>query len=179
MRRIMFGLGVALAIALSAVSADAQVKLGGHAALMAGVDEVVLAGQGVGVPDGNFGLGARLMLDPPLFPLALVGSATYYFDSAADEASVWTATLAGQLRIPLPVVKPYLTGGWQLRPDDVTGNSQNGPMLGAGVQFDLSLSFFLEGTYEFADEIAPEDVSGLLEALDTNRFVIKGGVLFG
>jgi hypothetical protein len=114
------------------------------------------------------------MLDPPLFPLGVIGSATYYFPDI-DDLTYWTATAAAQLRLPLPVVKPYVLAGWQLRRTgfmDESGN-ENGPMVGAGVQLDFALSLFLEGTMEFNDEIteAPD--------FDNNPIVIKGGILFG
>ena len=122
------------------------------------------------------------MLDPPLLPFAAVGSYTKYFPEG--DGSAWTATLAGQLRIPLPIVKPYVTGGWQFRPEVVDGVSANGPMVGAGLQLDLGLSLFLEGTFELASDLLDTDLdpSGLLglpSAIDQNRIVIKGGLMFG
>lgn len=177
MRRFLFALSSVLALVVMTNPVDAQMKFGVHGAAIRGLDEVIIAGQSVGVPSGTYGAGGRAMLSPPLFPLALVGSGTYYF--ADGDRSVWTATLAAQLRIPLPIIKPYVTAGYQIRPKDVADNSQNGLMVGAGVQLDLGLSLFLEGGFEIGKEIPAADVAGLIDALDTNRVVIKGGLMFG
>lgn len=177
MRRFSFVFSAVAALAVFAIPADAQIKFGAHGAVITGLDEVLIAGEQVGVPSGTFGLGARAMIDPPLLPVALVASGTYYFDDG-DE-SVWTGTLAGQLRIPLPIVKPYVTAGYQIRPDDAAGNSQKGFMIGAGLQLDLAVSVFLEGGFEIGKDIEVADLPGLTEALDTNRLVVKGGVMFG
>ena len=176
MRRFSFVLSALAALAIVAIPADAQIKFGAHGAAITGLDEVMVAGESVGIPSGTYGVGARAMLDPPLLPVALVGSYTYYFP---EEGDAWTGTIAGQLRIPLPVFKPYVTAGYQLRPEDAGGNSQNGFMIGAGVQLDFMLSLFLEGGFEIGKEIDPADVPGLTQALDTNRLVIKGGLMFG
>ena len=177
MRRFSCVLSAVAALAIFALPADAQIKFGAHGAAITGLEDAIGAAGDLGVPvESTFGLGGRAMLDPPLLPVALVGSATYYF--AEGDESVWTATLAGQFRIPLPIVKPYVTAGYQIRPEDVGGESQNGFMLGAGLQLDLAVSVFLEGGFEFGEEI-PSGVGGLTEALDTNRFVVKGGIMFG
>lgn len=176
MKRFMSVLGALVALAVATNSADAQLKFGVHGAAIASVDEVLVSGQNVNVPSGTYGVGARAMIDPPLMPVALVGSYTYYFPEDGD---LWTATLAAQLRLPLPVVKPYVTAGYQLRPEDLGGNSQNGFMVGAGLQLDFMLSLFLEGGFELGNEIDPADISGLTDAVDTNRIVLKGGILFG
>jgi len=162
--------GLALVVLASPVDAQVPLKFGAQGAVITSVDDFE-ADQGM---SGTFGLGGRVMLDPPLFPLGVIGSATYYFPDL-DELTYWTATAAAQLRLPLPVVKPYLLAGWQVRRSsfgDFSSN-QNGPVVGAGIQLDLGLSLFLEGTLEFNDEDldAPD--------LDTNPLVIKGGVLFG
>jgi len=72
-----------------------------------------------------------------------------------------------------------VTGGYQIRPEDAAGNSQNGLMVGAGLQLDLGVSIFLEGGLEIGKDIDPADIPGLAAALDTNRIVVKGGVMFG
>ena len=173
MRRFSFVLSALAALAVFANAADAQIKFGAHGAVITGLDEVLVAGENVNIPSGTFGLGARAMLDPPLLPVAVVGSYTKYFPEG--DGSVWTATIAGQLRLPLPVFKPYVTAGYQLRPEDAAENSQNGFMIGAGVQLDFMLSLFLEGGFEFGKDI---EVTGL-PTIDTNRLVIKGGAMFG
>jgi hypothetical protein len=176
MRRVLLTLGAALVLAVFVNPVDAQLKFGAHGAVITGLDEVLVGGTDINAISGTFGLGGRVMLDPPLFPVALVGSGTYYFTDDAV-GSFKTLTVAAQLRIPLPIVKPYATGGWQIRSAE-GADSESGPVIGAGVQLDLGLSLFLEGTFEMSDEI-PTTVTGLTTAVDTNRIVIKGGLMFG
>ena len=159
MRRFLFALGVTAAVALSANPVDAQLKYGVQGAIITGLDEVIIAGSDVNSINGTFGLGARVMLDPPLFPLGVIGSATYYF---VEEGA------------PLPIVKPYVLGGWQVRNTE-GADGESGPVVGLGVQLGLGVSLFLEGTFELADDI---EITGL-EAIDRNRIVIKGGALLG
>ena len=176
MKRFLSVLGVLVALVVVTNPADAQLKFGVHGATIASVDEVLVAGQNVNVPSGTYGVGARAMIDPPLLPVALVGSYTKYFP---DDGELWTGTLAAQLRLPLPVLKPYVTAGYQLRPEDLGGNSQNGFMVGAGLQLGFTVSLFLEGGFELGKEIDPADLAGLASAIDTHRIVVQGGLLFG
>ena len=82
--------------------------------------------------------------------------------------------LAGQLRLPLPLIRPYALAGWQLR-DFKGAGGESGPVVGLGVQLDLGVSLFLEGALELAADL---ELSGL-EAIGRNRLVIKGGALLG
>lgn len=162
MRRFMFGLSAVLVMAVLASPVDAQLKLGAQAALTTGVDEASAL-------DGTFGLGGRVMVDPPLLPIGGFVSGTYFFPEG--DVSYWTTTAAAQLRLPMPMVKPYALAGWQLRGGE--GDTQNGAVLGLGVQLDFMMSVFLEGTYEFHEEI-----TGFPD-FDNDPIVIKAGVLFG
>ena len=75
------------------------------------------------------------------------------------------------------MVSPYAIGGWQWRRTDpgegFDASTENGALIGVGVQLDLGVSLFLEGTYEFNDEVpdAPD--------FDNDPIVIKGGILLG
>ena len=172
MRRFMFVLGSAFALAAFANPVDAQFKVGAHGAVLTGIDQVTISGTSTTIDraSAEYGLGGRVMFDPPLLPFAVVGSATYYF---VDVDKYYTATLAGQLRIPLPIIKPYVTAGLQTR--RATGDpAKNGLMAGLGVQLDFMLSLFLEATMEFND-----DVTFGTASLDQSPLVIKGGILFG
>jgi hypothetical protein len=86
-----------------------------------------------------------------------------------------TYSLAAQLRLPLPMVSPYAIGGWQWRRAGFEGDSDtgDGPMIGIGVQLDLGLALFLEGSMEFND--LPDGVPDF----DNDPIVIKGGILLG
>jgi len=162
MRRFMYVFSAALALAVLADPADAQLKFGAQAAMTTGVEEASAL-------DGTFGIGGRAMIDPPLLPVGGFVSGTYFFPEG--DADYWTGTAAAQLRLPLPVVKPYALAGWQIRGGE--GETQNGPMVGVGVQLDFMMSLFLEGTFEFHEE-----VTGFPD-FDNDPIVIKGGILFG
>lgn len=172
MRRYMFVLGSAFALAVLANPVEAQFKVGLHGAVLTGVDAVTISGSSATIDraSATFGAGARLMLDPPLLPFAVVGSGTYY---SMDAGKYYEGTLAGQLRIPLPIIKPYVTGGLQYKkPEGV--DADTGFMAGLGVQLDFMLSLFLEATLEFN-----EDATIGTETIDNSPLVIKGGILFG
>ena len=123
---------------------------------------------------GTFGLGGRLVVSPPVFPISLVGSGDYYFTDcpAGADCSLWTAQGHVTLGLPLPVVRPYVLGGVQYRKDEA--DSTTGAVIGAGVQLNFVVSLFLEGQMELADP-----VSGLPGSLDiSSPFVLKGGLIF-
>ena len=168
MRRLLLTLSVVVTCVALAQPVDAQFKFGIQGAAITSLDDTFL--------EGSIGAGARLMLDPPLFPLALVGSGVYYFpDCGATDCSDWTASIGAQIRLPTPVISPYVLGGWQIRRSETAGISsdESGVLVGIGVQVNFALSLFLEGTMEFRDEItgAPD--------FDTDPIVIKGGILIG
>ena len=167
MRRTLLTFSLALLCAVLAQPVAAQFKLGVQAATITSVD----AATSVDL-NNTFGFGGRVMLDPPLFPLALVGGAVYYFPDCAGDCSYWTASLVGHLRLPTPIVSPYLLGGWQTRHAEVDGfsNTENGAVLGLGLQLNFMLSLFLEATMEFNDDVP---------SVDTDPIVIKGGFLIG
>lgn len=176
MRRLLLTLTIAVASVALAKPADAQIplKYGVQAAYLTGLDEVSAAAAAAGASDfnGTFGLGARAALQPPLLPVGLVAQGVYYFPEG--DGSYMTYSLAAQLRLPLPLISPYAIGGWQFRRSSGGGESdtQSGAMIGAGVQLNLGLSLFLEGTMEFND--AP---SATIDA--DNAIVIKGGLMLG
>ncbi len=168
MRCLFLTLSVAVACVALAQPVDAQFKFGIQGAAITSLDDPTL--------EGTLGAGARLMLDPPHFPLALVGSGVYYFTDCGDiDCKDWTASLAAQLRLSTPVISPYVLGGWQIRRSEPGGISsdESGPLVGLGVQLNFGLSLFLEGTMEFNEKITgwPD--------FDTDPIVIKGGILIG
>jgi hypothetical protein len=168
MRRLLLTLTVATASVALAQPADAQLplKYGVQAAMSTSVDEAT------GL-DGTFGLGARVALQPPVLPIGVVAQGVYYFPDG--DFDYLTYSLAGQLRLPLPLVSPYAIAGWQWRRTSAGGTSdtQNGPMVGVGAQLNLGITLFLEGSMEFNDipEGSPD--------FDNDPIVIKGGILLG
>ena len=172
MRRMRLTLSTMFALVALAAPLDAQFNFGVQGAIIGGVDDLstILPGE----PDLNstVGLGARLGFQPPLSPIGLVGQGVYYFPDG-DGNNYSTYSLAAQFRLSIPVISPYAIGGWQWRRTSLGGTSgtESGAMLGVGVQLNFGISVFLEGNYEFHEEVAPD--------LDNNPFVIKGGISIG
>lgn len=173
MRRLVLILTVAAASVALVRPASAQIplKYGVQAATQTSIDKA----SNLGALDDSFGLGARVALQPPLLPVGLVGQGVYYFPDCSVDCSYLTYSIAAQLRLPLPMVSPYAIGGWQFRRISSSGDSDttDGPMVGLGVQLDLGVSLFLEGSMEFNEvpQGAPD--------LDNDPIVIKGGILLG
>ena len=73
------------------------------------------------------------------------------------------------------LISPYALGGWQWRQTSSGGTSstENGAMLGVGVQLNFVVSLFLEANFEFHEEAARTT------DFDNNPIVIKGGIIFG
>jgi opacity protein-like surface antigen len=173
MRRLLLTLTLAVASVALANPAEAQlpIKFGAQAGYLTGLEDIA-----AGIPnpaDGTFGLGVRAALQPPVLPIGLVAQGLYYFPDG--DVNYMTYSLAAQLRLPLPVISPYAIAGWQFRRASGGGgasNTESGAMIGAGVQLNLGLSLFLEGTMEFNE--AP---SSTIDA--DNSIVIKGGIMLG
>lgn len=167
MRRLILSFSMAAALVALAQPAEAQFKFGLQGAVLTGLDEVT-AGPDL---DGTFGVGPRVAFQPPLLPIGVVGQGVYYFPEG--DFNYMTYSLAAQLRLPLPMVNPYAIGGWQWRRVSNGGSeTQNGAMVGVGVQLNLALAIFLEASMEFND--AP---TSNVDA--DNSIVIKGGVMLG
>ena len=128
---------------------------------------------------GDFGLGGRLGFSPPALPIAVYGDLTYFFPSCGDagSCSYWTAGLGGQLGLPLPMLRPYVLGGWQWRsldfPDDDEKFTSNHPFAGVGVELKFLAGLFVEGQWEFNKD-DPQ-----LPNVSVTPFVIKAGINFG
>jgi hypothetical protein len=159
-------------LAAFAAPADAQFSFGAQGAVITGVDDLstILPGE----PDLNstFGFGARAVFQAPVLPIGLVAQGTYYFPDADDYR---TYGLAARFRLSTPLISPYGLGGWQWRRTSTggTSNTENGAMIGVGVELNLGVSLFLEGTYEFTEELPGNP------DFDNQPIVIKGGIMFG
>lgn len=173
MRRLLLTFTVAVASIGLAQPADAQIKFGAEAALMTGLEDLSGTPGAIDL-NGTFGLGARAAFQPPLLPVGALAEATYYFPEG-DDFSYLTYGLAAQLRLPTPMISPYAIAGWQWRRSEAMGvsNTESGAVLGVGVQLNVAVSLFLEGSFEFNEEItgSPD--------FDNNPIVIKAGLMFG
>ncbi|MEM7417715.1 MAG: hypothetical protein AAF389_19660 [Gemmatimonadota bacterium] len=164
MRRFAFAMSAVLTLAVLAQPVDAQLKFGGHAALISGIE----AAQEL---DGTFGFGGRAGLELPALPVGVWATATY-FAPDCDDCSYWTGALFAKLGLPLPIVSPYVIGGIQRRATSV-GNldmSENDPFAGVGVSLG---GLFIEGRMEFnSDDPALPD-------FDNDAFIFMGGIIIG
>ena len=165
MRRFVVILGAVLVFAGAANSVDAQLNYGIQGAMITSLENASSL-------DGRFGVGGRVGLNAPLFPIGVFGSGTYYFpdDAVVADLKYYTLSLGARLGIPLVIIQPYAVGGWQWRTSkvgDLDSSTDNGAFVGVGVAL---RKLFVEGSVEFNDEIP---------TLDTTPIVIKAGFTFG
>jgi hypothetical protein len=169
MRGALLSLAAVTAFFLGANPAAAQLSIGVHGAALTSIDELT-----TGTVDlaSAYGVGGRVVLGAPLFPISLVGAAEYYFtDCGTLGCSLWTAEAGVNLGLPLPTVKPYVHAGVQRRTDQ--DGSVTGFVAGIGVQLNFGVSLFVEGLVEFVD--LP---TGLPADTDVSPLVIKAGIIF-
>lgn len=109
--------------------------------------------------DGTFGVGGEIGYDLPILPMDLFGSGTKFFPGC-DDCDMHGWSVGANLRLPLPLVRPYLTGGWAWRDadqgptvDPLSSGKDNGAFAGIGVDLAFSiLRVFAEGRYELLDD---------------------------
>ena len=150
-----------LLLGVPATQASGQLSLGVH-----GVSATDAFG-------GTQGAGGRVAFSLPLLPVDFMVTAETFFPDCGDlDCSLRGVSLDASMDLlPLPVVRPYVTGGFTVRRFD-TGLGEGtrearGLNAGAGVNVGLAgLRLFGEGRYEFFS--APE-----------RQTVVRLGVLFG
>lgn len=152
----LFAPALLLALALLPLrpaSADAQLRIGGHAAF---------------APDafgGAWGAGLRGVLTLPGVPVGGSASFDYFFPdcpAVQDDCALRGAEVALHL-IPLPmapVVRPYLAGGFAWRRfapgGGVAAQDTSGFTAGAGIELRaIRVAAFAEARWEFVE--APEE----------------------
>ena len=154
-----FALALAVAFGLAAVpqAAEAQFSWGVH---VANATELEVGGE-----SGNFGLGAKLGINPPLLPLSFYASGDYFFVDCGDADCGYQnfGVDANWNFLPLPMFDVYATGGVVFRRLSLDGDFGGIPLdeseiytgfqIGAGASFNFVASAYLEGRYEiFSDE---------------------------
>ena len=174
MRGMLLTFSAVFALVVLAAPADAQFSYGAQGAVITSIDDLGDFLSGAAKLSGTFGLGVRTAFQPPALPIGVVAQGVYYFTDAVDYDYL-TYSLAAKYRISTPVISPYALGGWQWRRTSTGGTSttENGAMFGLGVQLNVGISLFLEGTYEFNDEL-----TGVPD-FDTDPIVIKAGIMLG
>jgi hypothetical protein len=174
MRRSFLTLATTFVLVALAAPADAQFSFGGQGAVITGVDDLGTISPGAPDLNNTFGFGARAVFQAPVLPIGLVAQGIYYFPDA-DDYDYRTYGLAARFRLSIPVISPYALGGWQWRRVSTGGasNTESGAMFGVGVELNLGISLFLEGTYEFTEELPGNP------DFSNSPIVIKGGIMFG
>lgn len=150
MIRRVVGIQLALcALALSAPRAHAQVNPGIH---------VARAADSFG---GTNGVGASVELSFPVFPLDVFVAGEYFFPDCGtvDDCSFLGGSADLHVKLPVPVLTPYATGGLVYRRTDVGGGAgavaKTGYGAGVGVHLGaVVLGAYAEVRYEVVD---PED----------------------
>ena len=158
---------VALGFLLSADGAEAQYfRFGAH------VPFATSLGGGDDLTDPSWGIGGRVGLEPPLFPCALWGTVDYMFPGG-DGTSYQNFALDANVRLPIPLLEPYVSGGYQARrfDDGSVSDVYHGWTLGGGIRFSFIVNAFLEARREFyGDE---QELVG-----DDDQWLIRLGLLF-
>jgi hypothetical protein len=146
----------AAAVLILASPAESQIGFGGH---------VARATDAFG---GSTGLGARVRLGVPLFPLSAAANVEYFFTDCDVDCSLWGATFDVNYALPIPLLTPWAGVGWSIRNVEVAGQdgTERGLNIGVGAQLNLTtLRPFVDVRYEMAD--APE-----------KQYIIRLGVMF-
>jgi hypothetical protein len=126
--------------------AAAQIGFGG---------DVVRAADAFG---GTTGVGARIRLGVPLFPISTALNGDWFFPNCPNrDCSLRGATLDVNYSFPIPLLHPWVGVGWSIRRIEVGGTTatERGLNVGVGAELQLTrLRPFVDVRYEMAD--APE-----------------------
>ena len=125
---------------------DAQIGFGG---------DVVRAADAFG---GTTGVGARIRLGVPLFPVSAALNGDWFFpDCPNTDCSLRGATLDVNYSFPIPLLHPWVGVGWSIRRIEIGGatSTERGLNVGVGAELELTkLRPFVDLRYEMAE--APE-----------------------
>ena len=158
---------LASGLLLSAEAAEAQYfRFGAHVPLATSL------GGGDDLTGSSWGLGGRVGLEVPLFPLAAWGTFDYMFPSG-DGTSYQNYGIDVNLRLPIPLLQPYAAGGYQARrfDDGEVSDVYHGWTVGAGIRFSFIVNAFLEAKREFyGDE---QELVG-----DDDQWMVRLGLIF-
>ena len=158
---------LALGSIVSAGAAEAQYfRFGAHVPLATSL------GGGDDLTNSSWGIGGRVGLEVPLFPLAAWGTVDYMFPGG-DGASYQNFGIDANLRLPIPLLQPYVAGGYQARrfDDGEVSDIYHGWTLGLGIRFNVIVNAFLEAKNEFYG-----DDTGLVG--DDDQWMVRLGIIF-
>lgn len=154
--------------ALAPQEAEAQFKFGAHAAYADGGDNLL--------PEGTFGLGARIGIDPPLIPFSFWAHGDYYFpddiETGAGTVDTGYQTFGADAHfspLPFPMVTPYLSGGVLVRRFSAEDNSNTETGFAAGLGADIGV--LVSGTVQIRREFFGDEAGG-------GQWVVRAGITF-
>ena len=168
MRRLILTASLALVAATFVQPLDAQISFGAQAGMITMLDEATDM-------NGTMGVGARVMFSPPIpaLSLGIVGQGLYYFPDG--DFNYMTYGLGAKVGLALPMISPYLIGGWQWRrttADGFDAESVDGATVGVGVQLGM-IPVFVEANMEFNEE------DPAFPDFDNTPMVIQAGIMIG
>lgn len=114
--------------------------------------------------DGSTGLGGQVAVRPPFLPVSLRLAVERFFpdcpeiDGGSNDCGAWGFTVDANLAFPMPMFRPYASGGLVRRSIDVGsplgGTAKEGFALGGGLELRLlGLNAFGEARYEIIDSV--------------------------
>ena len=115
--------------------------------------------------DGSTGLGGQVAVRLPAFPVSFRLAVERFFPdcpdidgNSVDDCGAWGFTLDANLAFPMPVLRPYASGGLVRRSIDLGSPlgdaSEEGIALGGGLELGLlGLNAFGEARYEIMDAV--------------------------
>jgi hypothetical protein len=159
---------IAAAFLVAPGVAEAQlVRFGAHLPIATSL------GGGDDLTNSSAGIGGRIGLEAPLFPLSFWGTVDYMFPSG-DGTSYQNFALDANFALPIPLLEPYVTGGYQARrfDDGEVGDTYHGWTLGGGIRFSFIVNAFLEARREFYGD-DEQDLVG-----DDDQWLIRLGLIF-
>jgi hypothetical protein len=163
-----------VATVLATQPVDAQLALGIHAshATKGSESGAITFGDGA---KGALGFGAKAGISPILLPVDVFLVGDYFFpDCASADCSYRSASLEVNLKLPLPVVRPYATAGYTVRDFKVeldgvvtSDAEERGFTGGVGVDVSFAVRAFGEVRREFFGQGA-----------DGDQWVARVGLIF-
>jgi opacity protein-like surface antigen len=160
MKRSLWSVAVAMGLAVSAATAQAQVPSVNPLSFGVAGGLSVASGDFGDVANAGYNISGLVGLHLPAMPIRFRGELQYQHFGFKDVSGLAvggnSSTLAGIVnaivQMPTPLVSPYLTGGIGMYHLSATGaDSQNkfGYNLGVGISFHLSsINTFVEADYE-------------------------------
>jgi opacity protein-like surface antigen len=160
MKRSLWSVAVAMGLAVSAATAQAQVPSVNPLSFGLSGGLSVASGDFGDAVNAGYNVSGLVGLHLPTLPIRFRGELQYqrfgWKDVAGLTASGNTSTIGGIVnaivQMPTPLVSPYFTGGvgmYHLSSTDVDSQNKFGYNLGVGISFHLSsINTFVEADYQ-------------------------------